>query len=386
MKQNKSVISIIMVLAGLFFTGCEEGPLGFDELERGDLAVHQAIIEADSMAVYSEEIALGESPTLIGGRDSLTEARILFAIDGLDSITAFDSVKLILSRYEERGIQPLDMTFRVYPLTTEWEEATCTWKLADKYHQWLMWGADFDSTDLLFEFTVNSNQVELKLDAARLEAYQEGMIFLPQGEGFAYLGSYEADALEPEILGFDADDTITFYSGAGSKYYASILDATVIEPFVAPAEDYLIGAGLAWRTFMYFDLNILPDTVDVTSAEFRMVYEPYFIPEDYLDISCYRLVGTYDGSFSDLSSAMAGRDSVALTDDTASISLVEIVQFWADEPDSNFGLVACHSFLKSTPSFGQEKRIYSLGRVVGLPQLVVTYTKPPVSRFREVSE
>ncbi|MBN2379474.1 hypothetical protein JXM67_06695 [candidate division WOR-3 bacterium] len=386
MRRNTSIRrvgSVISLFIGLILLGCEEGPLGYEELERGELEVYQDTLRADSMAFYSLEIPLGESPTLFGGRDSLAEARMLFAIDGLDSIVAFDSVKLLLRPYEEAGISNQNVLFRAYPVTTEWEEEGCTWKLTDGYIRWSKEGSDFDSTDLVFEFTAGSDQIEILLDPERHDVYYQGLVFVPQNEGFAYIGAFEADtSKEPRIIGFKGDDTVTFQSAANSKYYAAVVDATIIEPFVVNTEDYLIGAGLAWHTFMHFSLGALPDTVDITSADFRLAYERFFFPEDYLDLSCYRLVAPYDGSYSDLSNAMAGRDSLGLVDDTSSISLVEIVQFWADIPDSNFGLVACHSFLPNPPSFGQQKRIYALGKVVGKPELVITYTKPPSSRFK----
>ncbi|MBD3286151.1 hypothetical protein GF359_06535, partial [candidate division WOR-3 bacterium] len=366
LKKNYSILFSV-IIAVFLLSGCEEGPVGFDELERGEMEVNEIILEPDTMAIYSQEIPLGGAPTLIGGRDSLTEIRILMAIGEMDSIVLLDSAKLLIRHYESTGVNSDAVSFKAYPLTTDWDEEWCTWKMTNEYHEWADWGADYDSTELLFEFTADGDDIEILLDPELLDVYNDGFILLPQDDGFAYLGSYEADtSQEPKIIGFDEDgDTVEFSSADNAKYRASILDASIAKPFDVPTSDYLIGAGMVWRTYIRFPIQVLPDTVDITSAEFRMVYEPFFIPEDYYDACCYRLKGPFDGIFTELVSAIAGRDSVQLTADTVSISLVDIVQFWADEPDSNYGIAACHSFLETNAAFGQEKRVYALGHIVG---------------------
>lgn len=383
MLSRKSLVikSFYLTFFLLLLAGCEEGPLGFDELGRGELEVHHFVLEPDTVATFSKQIALGEATTLIGGRDDLTEARILISIDGLDSIVAFDSVKLLLRRYPADEIASSDVTFSIYPVTTDWDEIGCTWVLADAYNKWLELGAEFDESDLVAELTVADDTVELILDPDRLETYQQGMILLPENEGLCYLGSDEKEVYAPFILGFDADDTTRFSSVAGSDYYAAVHDATILKPYEAPSPDTLLGAGLAWRVFMHFSLDTLPQDIDVTSADLVVEYENFFSPENTLDFVCYRLIDDYAGRFSALSSAIAGRDSIDVTSDSLSVSFVGVVQFWVDEPDSNFGLVLSHSFLEAIPSFGQEKRVHALGRITRTPRLVVTYTAVPETRF-----
>lgn len=381
-SQSSAIRFIFVSLIFGLLAGCEQGPLGFDELGRGELEVHQVVLEPDTVASFVKQIALGEATTLMGGRDELTEARILISIDGLDSIVAFDSVKLCLRRYPEGEIAQSDVLFRIYPITTDWDEEGCTWMLADAYHNW--WptlGGVFDSTDFMGEIEVKKDTVELKLDPDRLEAYNQGIILLPQNDGFCYLGSDEKASYAPFILGFDADDTTGFSSVAGADYYAAISDATILEPYEAPSPDTLLGAGLAWRVFMRFPLDTFPQDIDITSADLVVDYESFFSPESTLDFVCYRLIDDYAGRFSELASAIAGRDSTDVSSDSLSISFVGVMQLWVDEPDSNFGLVVSHSFLASNPSFGQERRIYALGRITGAPRLVVTYTAVPETRF-----
>jgi hypothetical protein len=381
-RKSSAVRFIFPGLILLLLLGCEEGPLGFDELGRGELEVHQVVLEPDTVAGFSKQIALGEATTLIGGRDSLTEARILISIGGLDSIVAFDSVKLCLRRYPADEIDQSDVLFRIYPVTADWEEEGCTWMLADAYHNW--WptlGGVFDSTDLVGEIEVDEDTVELRLDPDRLEAYNQGIILLPQNDGFCYMGSDEKESYAPFVLGFEEDDTTKFSSLAGADYYAAVYDATILKPYEAPGEDTLLGAGLAWRVFMRFPLEDLPQDIDVTSADLVVKYQSFFSPENTLDFVCYRLIDEYAGRFSELASAVAGRDSTDVSSDSLSVSFVGVAQFWVDEPDSNFGLMLSHSFLASSPSFGQEKRIHALGRITGTPRLVITYTAVPESRF-----
>jgi hypothetical protein len=363
--RSATIISVLLGAFGVFLPGCEEGPLGFDELERGELQVHQVIIETDTVVGFSEQIALGGTTTLIGGRDSLTEARILISIAGLDSITAFDSVKLCLRRYPADEISQDNVTFNIYPVTADWDEAGCTWVLADAYHDWEL-GGEFE---------------EMKLTPERLEDYNQGIILLPQNDGFAYLGSDEKASYAPFILGFEGEDTTRFSSLAGADYYAAIYDATILEPYEAPIPDTLIGAGLAWRVHLRFPLDSLPQDIDITSADLVVKYENFFSPESALDFVCYRMEEPYVWRYSEMVSAIAGRDSIYVTDDSLSISFVGVTQFWVDEPDSNFGLILAHSFLQTSPSFGQEKRIHALGRIIGTPKLIVTYTTIPQTRF-----
>lgn len=384
MRSKKNLAARLFLLGSLacLLAGCEQGPLGFDELGRGDLKVEEVVLEPDTVASFVKQIALGEATTLMGGRDELTEARILISIDGLDSIVAFDSVKLCLRRYPEGEIAQSDVLFRIYPITTDWEEEGCTWMLADAYHNW--WptpGGVFDSTDFMGEIEVKKDTVEIKLDPDRLEAYNQGIILLPQNDGFCYLGSDEKASYAPFILGFDADDTTKFSSVAGADYYAAVRDAAILKPYEAPTDDTLLGAGLAWRVFMRFSLDTFPQDIDITSAYLVVEYENFFSPESTLDFVCYRLIDDYAGRFSEPASAIAGRDSIDVTSDSLSVSFVGVMQFWVDEPDSNFGLVVSHSFLASNPSFGQERRIHALGRITGTPRLVVTYTAVPETRF-----
>ncbi len=382
MLYGRSAASILVLLGAfcVFLSGCEEGPLGFDELERGELQVHQVIIETDTVVGFSEQIALGGTTTLIGGRDSLTEARILISIAGLDSITAFDSVKLCLRRYPADEISQDNVTFNIYPVTADWDEEGCTWFLADAYSNWEL-GGEFDDSDLITEITADDDTVELRLAPERLDDYNQGIILLPQNDGFAYLGSDEKASYAPFILGFDGEDTTKFSSLAGADYYAAIYDATILEPYEAPIPDTLIGAGLAWRVHLRFPLDSLPQDIDITSADLVVKYENFFSPESTLDFVCYRMEEPYVWRYSEMVSAIAGRDSIDVTDDSLSISFVGVTQFWADEPDSNFGLILAHSFLQTSPSFGQEKRIHALGRITGTPKLIVTYTTIPQTRF-----
>jgi len=385
MQSNKSSAPKL-VLAGLllaFVTACEQEPLGYDELGRGELSIHEIVLEPDTLDFFSDQIELGEAATLIGGRDTLTEARILIAIEGLDSIAAFDSVKLLLRLYEPDEVHQQSVTFNVYPVEADWEEDGCTWVLADKYTKWAEPGAVFDSTDLLAEIVLGDRDTtELRLNPERLDDYRQGMIFVPQNEGFLYLGSDERESYAPLILGFDGEDTTTFTSAAGADYYATLKDATILRPYEAHSTDPLLGAGLAWRVFMHFPLDTLPEDIDITSAHLRLGYENLFSPESTLDFVTYRLTDAYEERFSELSSAIAGRDSIAVTEDSVSISLGWVVQLWVDEPDSNFGVFLMHSSFNTAPEYSQEKNIYALGRLRGIPELVITYTDVPKSRFR----
>ncbi len=373
-----SILAVIIVAVA-----CEEGPLGFDDLGRGELVVHQITFEADSVDCFSEQIALGRSVRLIGGADSLTESRILISIDGLDSIGVFDSVKLILKRLPTDEIKQSPVSFKLYPLTSEWDEAGCTWMQKDISTKWRDPGGEFDESDLLAEIEVNDDSTEIRLDSSSIATYRQGFVMVPQNDGFSYLYSMEtADTLlNPSIIGFKGNDTTRFKTVAGSEYYADIHDVTIIKPYSAPTSDTLIGAGFAWRTYIHFSIDTIPQDIDVTSSELWVTYENYFSPEDTLFFFCFKPKEPYAGRFTTISS-VAGKDSLVISnEDSISFPMVDIAQFWVDEPDSNFGMIMSHSFLYSNPSYGQENSIYALGRITGVPKLTITYTTPPDGRF-----
>lgn len=363
------------------FASCEEGHLGFNELGRGELEIYQVTVEADSVDFFREQILLGRSTRLMGGRDSLTEARILISFGGLDSIGVFDSVKLVLKRLPADEVKQSPVTFKLYPVTGDWDEAGCTWMQKDSSTKWRIPGGEFDETDLLAEIEIKDDSTELRLDSARIAIYRQGFVMIPQNDGFVYVNSMEVSdtLLRPSILGFKGDDTTWFKTTAGEDYYADIFDVSIIEPYEAPGGDTLIGAGVAWRSYIHFSLDTLLSGIDVTSAELRVTYENYFSPEDTLFFFCFKPKEPYAGRFTVISS-VAGRDSL-INDDSLFFSIVDIAQFWVDEPDSNFGVIVSHSFLPYNSSYGQENRMYALGHIIGVPRLVISYTDPPEGRF-----
>lgn len=357
--------------------------MGFGELGRGEPELHQVTVGPDSVDYFSEQLALGNSQTLMGGRDTLTEARILISIDGLDSITVFDSVKLMLHRYPTDQIDQDPMRFSLYPLTAEWEEAGCTWVKADVSTKWYDLGGEYDSTQLIAELDVDQDTVELLLDPELLEAYNTGFIMLPRDDGFCYLASTEsADSIKPRVFGFLGVDTTVFEPQAGTEYRAEVFDAAILKPYQAPSPDTLIGAGLAWRTYVHFPVaESIPYKVDITSAELVVRYQNFFSPESVLTFVCYRLTEDYVGRLSEVSSSVWGRDSLRRDEDSLGVSLIGLTQLWVDEPDTNLGFILSYTYYPASPSYSQERRIYALGRIVGPPKLVITYAELPEGRF-----
>ncbi len=390
LKKNWVTKFLVAGFSIFVLAGCEESPFGFGELGRGELTLHQITIEADSMAFYSEQISLGKSLTLIGGRDSLTEARMLFSFDGLDSISVFDSVKLVLFHYKIDTLHTMrqnKINFNIYPLSTSWSQDGCTWVLADAYTKWQRQGGDYDESQLLGEINIDKDTVFYKLDSTRLSVYRKGFILIPQNDGFVYVGAAQSSSYAPALWGFRDEDTIKFTSDDADVYYGAVNDASIIRPYEPSSRDTLVGAGLAWRVYMHFPVDTLPVLTNVTSAYLTVNYKNFFTPEDTLQFNCYRLSDHFAGRFSDFEPTMWGRSSLEYTEDSLSVTVTELIQLWVEEPDSNFGLLFSHSFLPYNPnpsaaSYSQENRIYSLGRITGLPKIVITYTAPPEGRFK----
>lgn len=392
LKMNSAIKTISFLLFMFFLGSCEEGPFGFNMLGRGELELKEVILEADSMAFFGKQISLGKSVTLIGGRDSLTEMRILFSVDGFDSIAVFDSVKLMIFRYRSDTLKQSNVVFRLYPLTSEWNEDGCTWVLADAYTKWLKQGGDFDSSKLIAEINIEKDTTSLMLDSSKLSLYRKGFVLIPQNDGFVYLGSSQdvssSDSMyKPQLWGFREEDTIRFENSEEKTYYAKINDACIIKPYEPPNLDTLIGSAYSWRVFVHFPLDTLGGLINITSADLQVGYNNYFSPEDSLYFNCYRLSNQYEGRFSETEPVVWGRSAVESKEHSLSFSVTELIQYWVDVPDSNFGLLLSHSYLSYNPnpsnqSLSQDNRIYALGRITGVPKLVITYTDPPEGRFK----
>jgi len=388
-KLFKICMSAFFVAIFISMVSCEDDLLGYGLLGRGDLKVHQLTLEAVEVESFAEQIPLGRALTLICGKDSLTESRILLSVKGLDSIAVFDSVKLVMRRYQPNNYTQDNMNINIYPLTDEWKENSCTWEQKDGYTKWDVSGGEYDSKDLIGKINVNSDTVELLLKPDKKEQYNKGIIFVPQNKGFCYLGASEnpttSDSVryfKPDIVGFKGSDKTKFSSAKTSKYYAEVLDATILAPYQKPSSDTLIGAGYAWRVYIKFSLANLPSIIDITSADLSIKYNNYFTPDDTLQFGIHRLKEPYIGRHTKISASLSGRDSLAVKNDSFTVSMVNLAQLWVDEPDSNFGLLVAHTYLEYSSIFGQERNIYALGRLLGKPKLVITYTNPPEGRFK----
>lgn len=361
----------ITLLLTLTLTACNRSPIGADQLEQPP--VHYLQLTPDSLAAYSRYIPLGMADPLLLCSDDEYQSRALlkFAIkdSALDSIAAVD---LILHASSE-GLLP----FVCRPCSTPWSSDAATWRMADDENQWNLPGGDFWDIELCRgtigpESTIASLGIRY-VDTLVRRSY--GLILIPLDTGFCGIKSTGSSATAPRLR-------LTFLDG-NHRIYAVAEDCHIMDTIAVRMQpsDLCVGSGVAFRTWLRFDLDSIPTEATIARAD--LVFRPTILysRQETLHFGCHRLTEPYrprerNAAYRTAADARTIFVTGSVTDTLVRLDLRSLVQWWNTNPDSNFGLLI---MAEPEYSFPWRARLSRTGR--SAPRLLIEYLFPPKDRF-----
>lgn len=339
--------------------------MGFNELGRGDTIIYEFQVSEDTATFFGIYKALGRSPNLFIGKDSLYTARILLDFGLPDTIEKADSAFMVL--YERKGYPRQKILVKGFPIIQKWEEAGVTWILSSSIMKWLTPGGEYDSTKLLLSFDTSfKDSLVIKLSPQILDdlVNNDGLLFKPEEEGFFYFVSKEGEiGKRPKVVAYFKKD---------KEEYFPIADASVVNSNKKEPHLRFVGSGYVYKALLSFPImDSLPKVANIISAELLALVEGIYFPKDTLEIGVYKIKGEWDGKYTQLGE-LHSKASFKVKDGNLVIPIRKMVQEWITHPDSFFGL---------SLSIYPENYDISLVKLKVPIEIRVVYMEPPEKRF-----
>ncbi len=372
----------LLLAALLLLCGCNTDPVGAGQQRRFPV-VDSARLAPESLDSYSKYVPLADAEVMYLGRDDYYQSRLLIHFpvpdSALDTATA---CQLILHRADSST-----MSFVCRPCSVGWNTDAATWRLADSVTHWFTPGGDYWKVDL-GTGRLESDSLVLDLDVDELDSasrkafLDNGLLFFPQDTGFVAVHSGASAATAPRIKLTFASNKSTTYNALDDTHLVDTLQAGGLRALA-------VGSGVAFRTWLYFNLDSIPSEATIAQAELRFKPDVRYHRSDTLAIGVRRLTEPYhpktrNAGLNDYSYASYNYIVSADSDSVMVLDLRTLVQFWttyrdtgnALECDSNFGLL-----LVAAPEYSLPFRCTI--RAVGdaAPVLDLLYVMPPRDRF-----
>ncbi len=367
------VCSLWLVVCGLWLLSCDRSPLGFDQLDRNLQDPQFPATPFVAGDCYGKFNTNGAGDNLYLGKDGAYESRVLlrFALQdsALDSVTA---VSLVL--YPDT-LHPV--SFSIRPTTTEWDDYQATWHDAKSGIPWFAPGGDFDST-LLARSVLTADSTVIELDQARLRTMVDqtfGIILLPdtapaESLNFCDLHSMTTTGKIPKVV---------IQYGTKTRTYEATQNTFIVDTLALTRRisDLWAGAGYVFRSYLKFNVDSVAATATVVTAELKLRVDTAFSLHDTVRLGVRRMTEDYAQGGKDApfeGTVVSSRNFILGTDSLVSFDIRSLVQFWAQKPDSNFGLL-----VTMNPENADINRV-QFSRST-LPALRVGYVNPPAGRF-----
>lgn len=353
---------ICILIIALVFIGCNELPLGEDELNsRGDFSAHYIQLTRFNSFTDYKNINLGSSYNLIVGKNDEYESRILLKFDFPDSgYQGLDEIKLIL--YLNSSIKNDTIPCAIFTLNREYNETDATWTNRTETEPWDTAGGDFDPDSLRY-FIVKGDSLVIYfnyLEFGQIES-SKGLIIIAQQPGFIYFYSREGGkGAQFQLVKNSATTPIAVSS-----------DCHIL---IGPEPPYIgdwIGAGYAYRNFIKFNYNDSLNNKKAIYGELSFQAHKHLSMRDSFEIAVKELIEPYSG-FDTPCGPIIALKKFSVDDTLFTLDIVKHIQRIIEYPDSNFGL-----FIQASPEN------YDISRfevVRGSHQLKVGYINPPRQR------
>lgn len=357
----------------IFFLNCNTLPVGFDQINRLPETGTVELLpdRADS---YVKFVPLGSADHLLLGKDNQYESRVL--IDFAPKDSALDSV--VTAHLILFPIDSTRMNFVCRACSTEWNSNAVTWRMADSTTQWFTPGGDYWELPL-GQAAAQKDSTVLELNRTYLDTlvrHAHGIILIPLDTGFTAFATLSASKTAPRLV-------FTYASGKKRSYYP-VADAHIVDSSglrINPGE-WLVGSGVALRTWLHFPVESIPDSATIARAELIFKPQTLYRRSDTLRLGIHALKESYAqrGKYAAYEENRAALTSYipSPTDTTIQIDITALVQNWVSYPDShpNYGML-----VTAEPEWQKPFRLKLLRSGSAAVRLKIQYILPPGDRF-----
>jgi hypothetical protein len=368
----------------LLFSSCNTLPVGYDQLRDRVTGTADTTLLPDSASSYVRYVPLGGSSVLYLGRDAGYVARLILRFSVLDtmSLDSITSFQLVLHQADTTKT----MSFICRPCSTEWLESGVSWQMADSSNHWLTPGGDFLRETLatgsmahdsaVFDFRYAGLDSALK---ATIRTCGIGIFPLDTGIVAIYSGSTTTTAPRLRV-------TYTNKSKKTTRDINDVADASLIDTVATHSNplDLLVGSGVAFRTWLTFDIDSIPAEATIAKADLRFKPETKYHRTDTIVLGASRLKESYaekgaNARYESLPSSVTSYVVPADSDTVVTIDIRSLVQLWTSGSDTipNHGLL-----ITSSPEWSKLFRLRIPRSGPNAPRLDIQYVLPPEDRFR----
>lgn len=367
----------------LLSSACNTLPVGYDQLRDRVTGTADTTLLPDSASSYARYVPLGGSSILYLGKDTSYVSRIVLRFSildtmNLDSITSF---QLVLHQRDTLAT----MSFICRPCSSEWMESGVSWQMADSFNHWLTPGGDFLPDTLATGTVLGDSAVfnfrYVEFDSARRAAIRNyGIGIFPQDTGIAAIYSGASTATAPRLR--------VTYTNSGkqtTRVVNDIADASLIDTVSTYSypHDLLVGSGVAFRTWLSFNIDSIPAEATIARADLKFKPETKYRRTETIVLGASRLTESFslkgaNARYENLPSSYATYVAPADSDTVVTIDIRSLVQLWTSRTDTlpNYGLL-----ITASPEWSELFRLRIPRSGPNAPKLEVQYVLPPEDRF-----
>ena len=395
---SSCLAALLLVLS----TACNTLPVGYDQLRDRVTGTADTTLLPDSASSYSRYVPLGGSSMLYLGGDADYVARPVLRFSILDtmSLDSITSFQLVLHQPDTAK----SMGFICRPCSSEWMESGVSWLMADSFNHWLIPGGDFlretlatgtlSGDSATFDFRYAGFDSTLK---ARIRNCGIGIFAQDTGIVAIYAGTGSNTTTAPRLR-----VTYTIKGKQTTRVINDVADASLVDTVVTRSQplDLLVGSGVAFRTWLTFNVDSIPAAATIAKADLKFKPETKYRRTDTIIFGASRLTESFtvkgaNARFESLPSSIARYIVPADSDSVVTIDIRSLVQSWVNYPDTlwvnhpppdtlrppdslrNHGLL-----ITSSPEWSKLFRLRIPRSGVHAPRLEIQYVLPPEDRFR----
>ena len=383
----RSVVSSCLgaLMMTILLSACNTLPVGYDQLRDRVTGATDTMLVPDTASGYARYVPLGGSSVLYLGRDTAYVSRLVLRFSvldtmNLDSITSF---QLVLHQPDTLRT----MGFICRPCSSEWTESGVSWQMADSSNHWLTPGGDFLHDTLvtgtmkgdsaMFDFRYVEFDSTLK---ATIRNCGVGIFPLDTGIVAIYSGSSTTTAPRLRV-------TYTNKGKSTTRVINDVADASLVDTVATHSQplDLLVGSGVAFRTWLSFNVDSIPPEATIARADLKFKPETKYRRTDTIVLGASRLKESYiekgaNVRYESLPSSLASYVVPADSDTAVTIDIRSMVQLWTGRSDTipNYGLL-----ITSSPEWSKLFRLRIPRSGPNAPRLYIEYVLPPEDRFHQ---